>query len=88
MFSLITKGTIHEEAKNPSFNIIKRVLQRRWNYLGHILRMDVDRAVWKISTWTVPKRGSSLLDDTSFRTVDEMITAATDHEQWKVMFKG
>ena len=43
--SQITKRTIHQEAKHPSYDIISAMLQRRWSYLGHILRMDEDRTV-------------------------------------------
>ena len=37
MLSSITKNTIHEEAKNPSFNVVENVKSRRKSYLGHLL---------------------------------------------------
>ena len=53
--------------------------------------MDVDRAVRRylleLSPSKAPFIPGSVLDDTSFKTVDEIITAAADREQWKVMFK-
>ena len=70
LLSLITKRTIHEEAKNPSFDIIKHILQQRWNYLGHILRMDKNRAVRRylleLSPSKAPFIPGSLLDNTPF----------------------
>ena len=46
MLSSITKNTIHEEAKNPSFNEIEQVKNRRKSYLGHhLLCMDENRTV-------------------------------------------
>ena len=44
MLSQITRRSIHQEAANPTFNIIDFVMQKRWEYLGHILRMDHHRA--------------------------------------------
>ena len=45
MLSLITKRSIHHEAKTPTFDVIEHVLSRRWEYLGHILLMDDRRAL-------------------------------------------
>ena len=45
MLSQITKRTIHEEARQPSFDTVSHVLDRRWVYLGHILRLDQHRAL-------------------------------------------
>ena len=91
MLSLITKRSIHEEARDPSFDIIRYILQQRWTYLGHILRMDKNRAVRRylleLSPSEAPFIPGTLLHDTPFRTVDEMITAAADREQWKAMYR-
>jgi len=45
MLSSITKNTIHKEAKNPSFNVIEHVKNRKKSYLGHLLHMDENRTV-------------------------------------------
>ena len=45
MLSLITKRSIHDEAKTPTFDVVNHVMSRRWDYLGHILRMDDCRAL-------------------------------------------
>ena len=82
MLSSITKRKIHEEAREPSFNIVEHVLQRRHSYLGHILRMDPDRMVRRflleLSPASAPFIPGSLLDDTAFRTVHQMIEAESN----------
>ena len=87
MLSQITKRSIHDEAKHPSFNIIEAVLKRRWSYLGHILRMDENHPVKKflleLSPTEAPFVEGTLLADTRFRTVDEMLSAAANRNQWK-----
>ena len=55
MLSQITKRTIHEEAREPSFDTVNHVLDRRWVYLGHILRLDQHRALKKFLIELSPK---------------------------------
>ena len=45
MLSQIKKRSIHEEAKHPTFNVINHIKARRFEYLGHILRLDNDRTL-------------------------------------------
>ena len=47
MLAMITKQTIHEEANTPSYDVVEHTMHQRRNYLGHILRLDIDRAVRK-----------------------------------------
>ena len=76
MLAMITKQTIHEEAKTPSYDVVEHKMHRRWNYLGHILRLDINRAVRKylieLSPAEAPFIKGSLLDDTDYKTVQEM----------------
>ena len=87
MLSAITRRTIHEEAKHPTFDIIDFLLNQRWNYLGHILRMDEDRALRKFLLHLQPDQApfvpGSLLDDTNFSSLDEAIQAAQDWATWR-----
>ena len=41
--SLITKRTIHQEAKHPTIDALGQIKRRRHEYLGHILRLDPSR---------------------------------------------
>jgi len=87
MLSAITRRTIHEEAKHPTFDIIDFLLNQRWNYLGHILRMDEDRALRKFLLHLQPDQApfvpGSLLDDTNFSSLDEAIEAAQGRATWR-----
>ena len=86
MVSLITKRSVHEEAREPTFDIVEHVLQRRRSYLGHILRMDENRAVrqflLELSPREAPFIPGSLLDDTEYNNVEDMIMAASDRNLW------
>ena len=74
----ISKITIHEEDSSPTFHIVDHVLKRRKLYLGHILCLEPDRAVRRflleLSPNSTPFIPGSLLDDTEYRSIDEMIT--------------
>ena len=90
MVSQITGRTIHDEAKEPSLDIVGSVMHRRWSYLGHILRMDEQRMVKRFLLELSPKerpfiRGT-LLDDTPFETVEEAVSAAYDRKLWNELF--
>ena len=82
MLANIPERTIHQEASSPTFHVVDRVLKRRKAYLGHILRLEPDRAVRRflleLSPNSAPFIPGSLLDDTDYRTVEEMIEAAED----------
>ncbi len=84
MLAFITKRTIHEEAKYPSFNIIEHVLCRRRAYLGHILRADESRTVRKylleLSPSDRPFIKGSLLDEAEYNNTRDMIVAAVNRE--------
>ena len=91
MLSLITKNTIHHEAKNPTFDCVSYILKTRWEFLGHILRMDPSRTLRRftleLSPRQAPFRAGSLLSDTSFQDIDEAINAAQDRKRWKRLWK-
>ena len=87
MLSQITKRTIHDEARQPSFNVVRHVLDRRWVYLGHILRLDQRRALKRFVTELSPQEQpfleGSLFADTNFRTINEMLEVAADRKLWR-----
>ena len=91
MLAQITRRTIHEEARSPSVNAIHIILKRRWEYLGHILRLDEDRAVRRylleLSPQTKPFKEGTLLADASFNSVTKMVECASDKIRWKKTFK-
>ena len=90
MLSQITRRSIHEEAKSPTFNAVKAMMHRRWSYLGHILRMDTSRSVRRflleLSPSEKPFPEGSLLEQIPFQTVDEAVLAAQDRKRWTETF--
>ena len=63
------------------------VLDRRWVYLGHILRLDQHRALKKflieLSLKEQPFFEVSLFADTNIRSIDEMLEAAANRKLWR-----
>ena len=86
MLSQITKRSIHQEAANPTFNTVDFVMQQRWEYLGHILRMDHYRATRRflieLSPSNPPYIDGSLFADAPHRTVQELRDLASDRDLW------
>ena len=89
LLAQVTKRSIHEEAKFPSVDIVRQIVDRRWNYLGHILRLDKEKALRRylleLSPNDAPFIPGSLLDVPEFKNTDEMIVAANDRLEWKSM---
>ena len=89
MLSQITKRTIHDEAQQPTFDVVRHVLDRRWVYLGHILRLDEHRALRRFLIELSPKEQpfheGLLLANTNFRTIEDMVEAAADRKLWKAL---
>ena len=87
MLSLIIVRSIHQEAREPTFHVINHVMKLRWGYLGHILQMDENRALRKylleLQPSEPPFTEGSLLEDTNFSSLAEMIEAASDRDQWR-----
>ena len=85
--SQITKNSIHAEARHPSFSVVDDILKRRWQYLGHILRMEnyrtLRRFLLELAPREAPFTDGSLLGDTNFRSQDEMIETACDRIKWR-----
>ena len=80
MLSLITKNTIHHEAKYPTFDAVDYILKLRHGFLGHILRMDPNRSFKRftieLNSRKAPFRAASLLPKTLFQDIDNAIEAA------------
>ncbi len=48
MLATITGRTIQEEARNPTINVVIKARDRRWSWLGHVLRMPEHRLVRQV----------------------------------------
>ena len=90
MLSLISKRSIHDEARNPSLNTVSLMMKRRWSYLGHLLRLEESRTVRRFLLELSPERKpfeeGTLLDQIPFDTVEEAIAAAQDRQRWTELF--
>ena len=86
--SLITKRTIHQEAKHPTIDALGQIKRRRHEYLGHILRLDPSRLLHRFIAEipSLHKQGS-LTSEVPFRTLDEMKAAAEDRDGWRKLQK-
>ena len=87
MLSTITKRTIHDEAKTPSFIAVRHAMDRRWEYLGHILRLENHRVLKQYLLTLCPDQQPFpegwLPADSNFRNLDEMEQAAADRKAWR-----
>ena len=68
--SLISKRTIHQEAKHPTIDALGQTKKRRHEYLGHILRLDPSCLLHRFIVEIPPlhKQGS-LTPEVPFRTL-------------------
>ena len=86
-----TKRTIHQEAAFPTFNIVGYIRKQRWSYLGHIVRLDPNRALRKIVIDLAPDEApfieGSLTADSHFRTKEDLISAANSRVEWQILAK-
>ncbi len=65
MLSRTTGRTIADEARQPSVDVVMRARDQRWNWLGHILRMEVHRLTRQVLLQCVIPTPESILDDVS-----------------------
>ncbi len=56
---------------------------RRWSWLGHILRMERDRLVRKVQMDCLQRTKESLYGDIPDLDVEKAIETARDREKWK-----
>ena len=67
-------------------------MSQRFEYLGHILRLENDRTLKRIlielSPNEAPFAEGSLLGESPFHTVEEMLEAAADRRNWRELKKG
>ena len=87
--SLITKRTIHQEAKSPTIDVLMMVKKRRHQYLGHILRLDPNRLLYRFLIEVSPQQNQgALLSEIPHRTLDELMAAAADKDEWRQLLKN
>ena len=87
MLSVITGKTIHQEAIKESctFNLVRVIRARRLQWLGHILRLDEDRLLFKAIRLMYEGRskGDLLMDAPVTKTWEELRHCARDRKKWR-----
>ena len=73
-------------ARTRTFDLVGAIRQRRYRWLGHILRMPDNRLVKeavKVQFYSgLP--GNIFMDVPSGLTFDELVTLAKDRDQWRL----
>ncbi len=67
----------------PTENIQMNMRDRRWSWLGHVLRMDEDRLVRNVLLNCVQPTKESLFGDIPDLDVEKAIENAGGREKWK-----
>ena len=71
--------------------MIDFIVGQRLEYLGHILRMHPDRALRRflleLSPNQAPFKQGSLLSEAPFHSINEMVQAAEDRDNWRHLCK-
>ncbi len=65
LLSRITGRTIADEARRPSVDVVMRARDQRWNWLGHILRMEGHCLTRQFLLQCVKQTPESILGDIS-----------------------
>ncbi len=81
--SKMTCRSVVEEARKPSLDVIKRARDQRWNWLGHILRMEEHRLVCRVLLLCVKPTTESIYGDVPDLDVAAVIRPARERIEWK-----
>ena len=88
----ITGRDIQEEARTPSFDLIKSLIKTRATWLGHILRMDEECTIKKVARELYEKgekiEGGILEMAPSTANFMELMEIANDRERWREHVKS
>ncbi len=84
MLSRITGRTIADEARKPTLDVVMRARDRRWNWLGHFLRLEEHRVIRQVLMNCVKPTPDSIFGDPDLdsRKAAEL---AADREKWKIL---
>ena len=87
MVARITNKTPHEEASpaTRSFDVIRSIRDRRLQWVGHILRMDPGRMVYKAVEYIHGNRreGDLLMDTPPSLTWSQLKDLAANRKTWR-----
>ncbi len=72
-----------DEARDPTLNALMRASDQRWNWVGHILRMDEDLLTRSVLFECVPPTPESLYGDVPNLDIATASKIAKDRTEWK-----
>ena len=88
----VTGRSIREECRSPTYPLVMRVRERRFKWLGHILRLEdgslIKAVVLQLAGEQVSggtSKGSLLMDAPKFDSVCELLELAQDRQLWNAM---
>ncbi len=83
MLYKISGRSIADEAREPSIDIVLRARDQRWNWLGHILRMDERRTVRQVLLQCVQPTAESFFGEVPDLNIDKAFQIAKNRIEWK-----
>ncbi len=81
MLATITGRTIQKEARNPTINVVMKARNRRWSWLGHVLRMPEHRLVRQVLLNCVKPTHETLFADVLNLSIENSTKMSKD---WKL----
>ncbi len=82
MLATITGRTIQEEARNLTINIVMKAHDRRWSWLGHVLRMPEHRLVRQVLLNCVRPTHETLFADLPNLSMENATKMSKDRKLW------
>ncbi len=82
MLATITGRTIQEEARNPTINLVMKARDRRWSWLGHVLRMPKHRLVRQVLLNRVKHTHETLFVDVQNLGIENATKMSKDRKLW------
>ncbi len=82
MLATITGRTIQEEARNRTINVAMKARDRRWSWLGHVLRMPEHRLVRQVLLNCVRPTHETLFADVPNLSIENATKMSKDRELW------
>ncbi len=82
MLATITGRTIQEEAQNPTINVVTKARDRRWSWLGHVLRMPEHRLVRQVLLNCVKPTHETIFADVPNLSIENATKMSKDRKLW------
>lgn len=92
MLARITGRSVATEARpaTTSFNLVKRIRQRRLRWLGHIIRAGPESIMYQalVIQYEMGHTGNLMMDAPSHNSIDDLSPIANDRGKWKALTRS